>query len=292
MSFLSGKGRLALQVGVWIAAKITQPTTAIHRKLSAGPAFSSRRGHSGVAPASLEIVGPACAAAFVQPVGGWLVAASVGARHVAYRTADGSGITPRHVDSRPLQETHTLVRCAVDLLLEAKAATPAAVQAALSTLEVVLCSPATLFLVKRTSTQPGLETEFMLAGSDTLASLGGSWQQPVMMQMSMRPGAADTEPSVAPIAAFQPGITDINCSALRLDVLCYAPAGMPASKAALDVVQPALAAQLRAMAREAAAATADTRSLSPLRALHFLPPGLCHHITLIYPLPCAANEAD
>ena len=69
----------------------------------------------------------------------------------------------------------------------------------------------------------------------------------------------------------------------HVDVLCLAPRTLPASELAEQVLRPALRAQLAAMRRAMTALDAPCT----LRALHFLPPGWPHPLTLIYPLGLA-----
>ena len=71
--------------------------------------------------------------------------------------------------------------------------------------------------------------------------------------------------------------------AAHLDVLCLARRALPASELPDRVLRPALRAQLAGMRRAALGA------LCTLRALHFLPPGWPHPLTLIYPLGLAGE---
>lgn len=227
-----------------------------------------------------------------SPPAGAVVAAVVAADGVQYHAPDGSSITPQLLDSDPLPQRYALVRCAVELVLEVPSAPSApapssqAISAAFEALETQICSPETLFLVTPSCTGTTNETTRVLAGSDTVASLGGSWQQAVTVHPAMR--TSTSAAYAAPTASFDPGHSTVSCASLQLDVLAYVPHDTPAAAAAEQHVKPALLAQLREMRGQTVAAVAPV----PLRALHFFPPGLAHHVTIVYPLPTPCIEAD
>jgi hypothetical protein len=76
------------------------------------------------------------------------------------------------------------------------------------------------------------------------------------------------------------GPVSLDAAPAYLDVLCLAPKALPASELPARVLRPALRAQLGAMQQAMIAQGA----LCTLRALHFLPPGWAHPLTLVYPL--------
>jgi len=76
-----------------------------------------------------------------------VLAAHVGGGAAAYRAPGGAAFAPQLLAYNPLQESHALVRCALELVLEVPSASPAAVDAAFAALESQLQSPDVAFLV-------------------------------------------------------------------------------------------------------------------------------------------------
>lgn len=72
----------------------------------------------------------------------------------------------------------------------------------------------------------------------------------------------------------------MDTALLHLDVLCLAPKSLPASQLPDVALRPALRMQLATMRQ----AMISQGALCTLRALHFLPPGWHHPLTLVYPL--------
>lgn len=111
--------------------------------------------------------------------------------------------------------------------------------------------------------------------------MGASWTSPLLLRPYCSSGAGGAStPSgqcTAPTLRFQPGRADVLCAALHVDVLCYASKGLSGQEVLERVVRQAVAAQLELMCQE----TQRRGELAPLRALHFLPPGLPHHVTLV-----------
>ena len=68
------------------------------------------------------------------------------------------------------------------------------------------------------------------AGAEPLDSLGASWVSPLQLQVYMA-ACSSGEGYAAPSLRFEPGRARVDCAALRLDVLCYAPRGMAAAEA-------------------------------------------------------------
>jgi hypothetical protein len=234
-------------------------------------------------PYPLRVLGPVSGGGAAPPATA-VLAAHVGGGAAAYRAPGGAAFAPQLLAYNPLQESHALVRCALELVLEVPSASPAAVDAAFAALESQLQSPDVAFLVLA----PGGERT--LAGPQTLKAAGGSWQLAVGLQPVVQTPAGAAP--AAPAPAFAPAPAAVSASTLLLDVLCYVPLDTPTARAAGAAARPALLAQLRAMRRLAAAAAAAGAPPPPLRALHFLPPGLAHHVTAVYPLPRAATEGD
>ena len=77
----------------------------------------------------------------------------------------------------------------------------------------------------------------------------------------------------------------MDTALVHLDVLCLAPTTLPAAQLPEMALRPALRAQLAAMRQTAVSRGA----LCTLRALHFLPPGWQHPLTLPYPLGLGAS---
>jgi hypothetical protein len=119
----------------------------------------------------------------------------------------------------------------------------------------------------------------VLPGTQPFSALGVSWGRPATLRALQQgcPGGAAT-PCAAPQLSWRPRPDGLRHCALSLDVLCYVPADMSAAAAVTSLVRPAVRRQLAAM-RAAAAAAAP--SLPPQSALHFQPPGFCHHVTLV-----------
>jgi nicotinate-nucleotide--dimethylbenzimidazole phosphoribosyltransferase len=196
-------------------------------------------------------------------------------------TAPGGGaaIEPEVLDHDPLERDHVLVRCVVDAVLEAAegAGGADAAAAALDALEARLCGAGAAFLVDDAAAGGAA-----VADAQLLSTLAGGGA-PVTLRAACRAPAAAAP--AAPVAAFEPAEGGVATAAARLDALCFAPrAGTAAEAGAL--ARRALAAQLAAARAELS--TADG-GLAPLTALHFRPPGFCHHVTALYPLPPAGG---
>ena len=196
-----------------------------------------------------------------------------------------------------------LLRCAVDFTVEIPVSSGGTADDAVSTWEQALCGPDTVYLVNATE----------LAGSTPMGAFSGSsngqsWeqQQPLFFQPLCRPHSRSDFLTFgnlsAPSAAITPCHGEIQWSTVHLDVLCYAPAAMPAKEAVQKVLIPGIKAQLTVCRTElnrvrdtttTTTAAADNnnnkRRLPPLCALHFLPPGFNHHITIVYPLSGASS---
>lgn len=76
----------------------------------------------------------------------------------------------------------------------------------------------------------------------------------------------------------------ISSVTLSLDVLAYAPSSMQLSEVPAALLLPALRGQLATMQALLQQQSAQGQQLTPLRACHFLPPGLGFPVTVCYPL--------
>ncbi|GAB4815562.1 hypothetical protein N2152v2_002608 [Parachlorella kessleri] len=202
--------------------------------------------------------------------------------------SNGSQAPQGRVVAEALASRFVPVRCSADLVLQvpvpvgSSAQPPAsgAVAAAFDKLKQQICGPRSVYLAAAPcGAAQGRGAGWRLPGHDTLEALGASWAQPLSLTpfCSSSTGGSGGDSGAAccaPTLRFQPSPTGIACAALHVDVLCYAPGGMPAQQAVEE--------------RE----TERQGSVGPLRALHFLPPGLGTHITLVYPLPTPSIEDD
>jgi len=199
------------------------------------------------------------------------------------------------VEDSPLKQSHVNVRCAIDYTLEipASSSSTSTAEDVLSSFEKTMCqSGDTAFIVNGTSN--------IIAGNQTLKSLGGSWNRPLIFQAMSRPGSSTSASSrslIAPSAFIQPCAEKMQWSTIHLDVICYVAASSTAAEAAQNFLLPALAKQLQVCSKELSNAATSNQAFSgglvPLRALHFSPPGFsAHHLTLVYPLACPCIEAD
>lgn len=227
---------------------------------------------NSVLPAPLKIVG-----SFGKTTATGLTATISPGAQVQYTAPGGSSVTPTILAESPLKQTHVLVRCIVDFTLEVPASH--STKDVLTAWQGALCSSDTVFLVNGNT----------LAGNQTLRELGASWDRPVVFSAFTRP---DTQAGnmAAPSASIQPCSEDVRWSTVHLDVLCYVPVTTTAGKAATDYVSPALKAQLQSVIKELAPTPGGAPR--PLRALHFLPPGYTHYITLVYSLSTTCLESD
>lgn len=222
-------------------------------------------------------------------------------------------VQPEQPDGVPdvLHSAFVPLRCTADLMLEvvspgtsaaASGSAPAsplrgqtpggrldehAMHSAFDELEQEVCGPSTIFIADTPAAGGDSSAARMFMPDDTpLAALGATWDAPVHLRPYCRAeGAASLS---APSMVFDPIKGAMACAALRLDVLCYAPKDMPAQLAVQEVLFPAVRAQLRVMRRE----VERRGEVTPFTALHFQPPKLPHHITLVYPLPTSSIESD
>lgn len=185
-----------------------------------------------------------------------------------------------------LVESHVPLRCTAELVLSVSVGggSTNTSEPAFKQLEEQLCGDGTVLV----ALAPQAEGEAaaaapVLPGDASFKELGASWARPAVLRPLQRAagGAA-----AAPRIAWQPGQQEHRHSSLCLDVLCYVPAGMPASEAVASIVRPAVRRQLAAMQADveeavAAGALLHIPTLPPQRALHFLPPGMVHHITVV-----------
>jgi hypothetical protein len=196
-------------------------------------------------------------------------------------TDAGSGMLPA------LAQRYLPVRCTADLVLHVGSS---GLQAAFDDLEEQLCGPTAVYIaeVPAAAGSPAgaaaaggaaAAQRPVLLGAQSFSALGASWASAAALRPLQQgcPGGAAT-PCAAPRLSWQPRPDGLRHCALSLDVLCYVPADMPAAEAVGSLVRPAVRRQLAAM-RAAAAAAAP--SLPPQSALHFQPPGFCHHVTLV-----------
>jgi len=188
----------------------------------------------------------------------------------------------------------------MDYTLEIPTSSNSTAEDVLSSFEKSIChSGDTAFIVDGTSK--------VLAGNQTLKSLGGAWNTPLTFLAMSRPGSGSSSGTsssrslIAPTAFIQPCTEKVQWSTIHLDVICYVSASSTAAEAAQKFILPALATQLQICGKELSSASRSTatsnpvssKGLFPLRALHFSPPGFsAHHLTLVYPLACPCIEAD
>ena len=190
---------------------------------------------------------------------------------------------------RQLAEGHVPVRCAAEVVLAVGSSRggAGALQPAFAELEEQLCGSSTVYLAEAAAgggSGGSAATQPQLPGSAPFPALGASWAAPTVLRPLVR--CASGGAAAAPRLGWQPGASELRHCSLCLDVLCYVPQGMPAAEAVQSIVRPAVRRQLAAMrldAEEAAAAGAalSIPNLPPQRALHFRPPGVPHHVTLV-----------
>jgi hypothetical protein len=188
---------------------------------------------------------------------------------------------------RALAEGYVPVRAAADLVLDVSDGSgPDGLQAAFDELEQQLCGPGSVYVATAAGGGGGGgDGGAGLPGGEPFSALGASWAAPCTLRPFVRgaPGGS-VAGCAAPRLSWQPEAASVRHASLCLDALCYIPAAMPAAEAVAAVVRPAVRRQLRAAAAEVAAAGAEAGApgrLPPLRALHFRPPRLRHHITLV-----------
>lgn len=189
-----------------------------------------------------------------------------------------------------LVQRYTPVRVTAQLVLTVRGLGTGSLSAAFDELQGQLCGPGSVFVVAPGSSSgdssfPAAPT---LPGLEPFSALGASWTAVPVLQPYLRnpAGGAAAAACAAPRLAWAPGAERLRHASLCLDVLAFVPADMPAAEAVGQVVRPAVRRQLAAMrldAEEAAAAGAalGIPNTPPMRALHFLPPGYPHHVTLV-----------
>lgn len=191
----------------------------------------------------------------------------------AERAADGL--------PRALAGGHVPVRAVAEVVLTvSSSAGPGGLRAAFDELEQQLCGPDSVYVAAAAASGGGPA----LPGGEPFSALGASWALPCTLRPFVHGAAGGTAAGcAAPRLTWQPGADSVCHASLCLDVLCYIPAAMPAAEAVAAIVRPAVQRQLRAAAAEAAAGAAGGAPgrVPPLRALHFRPSGLCHHVTLV-----------
>eukprot|EP00887_Chlorella_sp_A99_P003427 scaffold7.g3427.t1 len=202
------------------------------------------------------------------------------------------------------------VRLQADHVLEVSSDTP--LRTAFDRLAEQLCGSAALYIAEvadRASSQAAAASQAgvasrggggsaaaaprqqLVGGRGSAGELGGAWACPLELRAFQRLAPVGGTCS-APRAELQPASGSVQYSALHLDVLCYAPKQQPLAEVVERLVKPAARRQLAAMAAEAEDAAAAGRGPSPLRAMHFWPPGAAHHVTVVYPLPTPASDAE
>lgn len=205
-----------------------------------------------------------------------------------------------------LAEGYVPVRCVAELVLAASSGKDGGINllAAYEELEEQLCGPGSLYVAEATPNAAAAGNgsvglpQAVIPASEPFPSLGATWSNATVLrpyQRATRGGAGAG--CAAPQLSWQPGEAAQQHASLCLDVLCYVPASMPAAEAVGTLVRPAVRRQLRAMRLDAEAAAAAAAAgfskgkggaarqqqsgLQPQRALHFRPPGYCHHMTLV-----------
>eukprot|EP00879_Flechtneria_rotunda_P019435 GHRR01020414.1.p1 GENE.GHRR01020414.1~~GHRR01020414.1.p1 ORF type:complete len:447 (+),score=158.91 GHRR01020414.1:299-1639(+) len=102
-----------------------------------------------------------------------------------------------------------------------------------------------------------------------------------------------TTTNSAPMFEFKPvqqQSQQITTIPLGLDVLCYVPATASLSEVAQFLLAPALQHQLDTMQQQLVQQAAARQPLSPIKAYHFLPPGLSFPVTICYSMLHASLE--
>jgi hypothetical protein len=106
-----------------------------------------------------------------------------------------------------------------------------------------------------------------------------------LLPLQSSSSSSDSKPT-APMFEFEPcqQQQQISSVTLSLDVLAYAPNSMQLSEVPAALLLPALQSQLATMQTLLQQQASQGQQLTPLRACHFVPPGLGFPVTVCYPL--------
>jgi hypothetical protein len=122
---------------------------------------------------------------------------------------------------------------------------------------------------------------------DVLGSNNSSSSSPCVSLLPLQSSSSSSsDKSTAPMFEYEPCQQQQQNSSitLSLDVLAYAPCSMQLSEVPAGLLIPALQNQLNTMQALLQQQASQGQQLAPLRACHFIPPGLGFPVTVCYPL--------